>query len=62
MLPYMIEKIPTPMSRKSMCEGDPVAQESGRGTDVGALMIRIGCWGILYHSYIKEPPKPYSNY
>ena len=51
MLPYMIEKIPTPMSRKSMCEGDPVAQESGRGTDVGALMIRIGCWGILYHSY-----------
>ena len=21
------------------------------------LIIRIGFWGILYHKYIKEPPK-----
>ena len=25
--------------------------------DIGALIIRIGFWGILYYSYNKEPPK-----
>ena len=24
---------------------------------VGALMIRIGFWGLLYYNYKKEPPK-----
>ena len=28
------------------------------GTNVGALIIRIGLWGKLYHSYKKEPPLP----
>ena len=26
-------------------------------TNIGALIIRIGFWGPLYYSYIKEPPK-----
>ena len=25
--------------------------------NVGALIIRIGSWGILYYNYNKEPPK-----
>ena len=29
---------------------------------IRALIIRIGFGGILYSSYNKEPPKPYSNY
>ena len=28
----------------------------------GAFIIRIGFVGILHHNYIKEPPKPRSNY
>ena len=26
--------------------------------NIGALIIRIGFWGILYYTYNKEPPKP----
>ena len=26
--------------------------------NMGALIIRIGFWGILYYSYNKEPPNP----
>ena len=29
----------------------------GVGCTTGALIIRIGFWGILYHNYNKEPPK-----
>ena len=25
--------------------------------NIGALIFRIGFWGILYYNYIKEPPK-----
>ena len=25
--------------------------------NIGALMIRIGFWGLLYYTYNKEPPK-----
>ena len=25
--------------------------------NVGALLVRIGCWGPLYYNYNKEPPK-----
>ena len=25
--------------------------------NVGALIIRIGSWGILYYTHSKEPPK-----
>ena len=28
----------------------------------GALIIRIGFWGILYYNIHKEPLKPYSNH
>ena len=28
---------------------------------MGVLVIRIGFWGLLYYTYNKEPPKPYSN-
>ena len=28
---------------------------------VGALIIRMGCGGIVYFDSNKEPPKPYSN-
>ena len=28
-----------------------------RNINVGALIIRIGLWGILYYNYNKEPPK-----
>ena len=31
------------------------------GSNVGALIIRSGFWGISYYNY-KEPHKPYSNY
>ena len=24
---------------------------------IGALVIRIGCWGMLYHNHNKEPRK-----
>ena len=34
----------------------------GNLLNIGALMIRIRFWGILYYDYNKEPPKPYSNY
>ena len=27
------------------------------GFSIGALIIRIGFWGILYYNYNKEPPK-----
>ena len=30
--------------------------------NIGAFIIRIGLWGILYHNHNKEPPKSYSNY
>ena len=30
--------------------------------NLGALIIRTGFGGILYYTYNKEPPKPYSNY
>ena len=30
--------------------------------NVGAVIIRMGFGGILYYSYDKEPPKPYSKY
>ena len=29
---------------------------------IGALIIRIGFWGILYYSYNKEPPNSIGNY
>ena len=29
----------------------------GIGCNMGAFVIRIGCWGPLYNNYIKEPPK-----
>ena len=29
---------------------------------VGALIIGIGFWDILYYNYNREPPKTYSNY
>ena len=28
-----------------------------KGYNLGALIIRIGFGGILYHNYNKEPPK-----
>ena len=31
-------------------------------SSIGALIIRIGFWVILYYKCKKEPPKPYSNY
>ena len=30
--------------------------------DIGASIIRIGLGGILYYSYHKESPKPYSTH
>ena len=32
------------------------------GSNLGALLFRIGFWGPLYYNHNKEPPKPYSNY
>ena len=29
------------------------------GVNIGALVIRIGFWGILYCNYDKKPPKYY---
>ena len=29
----------------------------GGGGNIGALIIRLGFWGPLYHNYNKEPPK-----
>ena len=26
---------------------------------IGSLMIRIGCWGMLYYNHNKEPPQEY---
>ena len=31
-------------------------------TNIGALMIRIGFWGVPYYNYSIIYPKPYSNY
>ena len=39
---------------------DPPARDSE--SNIGALTIRIGCGGILYCTFHKEPPEPYSNY
>ena len=41
-----------------------VSQEaaSGLGSNLGALIIRIGFGGTFYYNYNKEPPRPYSNY
>ena len=30
----------------------------GFGLSIGALIIRIGVWGILLYNYNKEPPRP----
>ena len=29
----------------------------GKGSNMGASIVRIGFGGILYHKYITEPPK-----
>ena len=29
----------------------------GSDLHIGALIIRVGFWGPLYHNYNKEPPK-----
>ena len=36
----------------------PKLDLAGPQPDVGALIIRIGCW-ILYYTYNREPPKEY---
>ena len=33
-----------------------------RAGNIGALKIRIGFWGILYHSHNKEPQNSIGNY
>ena len=34
-----------------------ITEVSGVWGNVGALIIRIGSWGILYYKCDKEPPK-----
>ena len=36
---------------------DPTIPASEATQNIGALIIRIGCWGPLYYNYDKEPPK-----
>ena len=36
------------------------ASWEGLGLHVGALIIRIGFWGVLYHNCEKQPPPPHS--
>ena len=47
---------PEPLLANSFLSYDPESCGSEANT-TGALIIRTGFWGPLYHSYSKEPPK-----
>ena len=36
---------------------NPVKRPRLRGINIGALIIRIGFWGILYYNYNEGPPE-----
>ena len=52
-----VPRAETPMSDWAKVIGassrPPLSQEGLGGINTGALMIRIGCWGPLYHNYNK---------
>ena len=50
-------EIPTSMFSETKAS-DAKKKNDGR-LNIGALIIRIGCWGTFYHDYKKEPPKSY---
>ena len=57
----------------TLCHSDPrqarLCREHGDDVDVRAeqignveaLIVRVGCWGILYYNHNKEPPKIIGN-
>ena len=48
-----------PWSKASKVSDGPRAQGIGcnRFGNIGALIVRIGFWGILYYNHKKEPPQ-----
>ena len=46
----------------SMVQNGKFSAAATAAPNVGALIIRIGFGGVLYHFCSKEPPKPYFNY
>ena len=42
-----------------LLEYDSEVPGLGSGFNIGALIIRIRCWGIVYSSYNKDPHSSY---
>ena len=46
-------------NRPNKAPGGLVGQQGGKLSIIGALVIRIGFWGMLYYHYNKETLKYY---
>ena len=55
----VVEKKPDPNTSKTIT-APKLGQWTLRSCTIGALIIRIGFWGIFYYIYNKEPPPHHS--